>query len=682
MSGADLLLPVRTPRRRRHGLTVTLAVAAVAVGMIVPGVASAVTWGLPASTLSTTATTNDGAQVAVGPDGTTTVVWSQTDPTDPSFAVIMAATRLPGQTGFGAPQLISGSDLAGTPGAYESPKIAVGPDGTTVVVWRESGSEGIYATSRAAGQPRFPTTAPQTVFLDPGFNTFSPENPEVTAAPDGSFTMVWTANSNTSATSKVMAATRLAGETSFSGVQDLSASGAYDGYYMPKVAAAPDGSVVAIWSYPVGSSYVIQTATRPAGQRAFGGAEAIAGASGIRPRIAIGPDGRVTAVWIADPGVNETIRSATRAPGAASFGAPVGVPSALVLDLQVVAAPDGETTVVWNEGYATIRSSTRASGQSTWGPAEVVASPTDPATRRVEAARVAVAQDGRATVVWLDAAGDLLTTSIFSATRMDGAAAWSSATQLDPDSGHWALTPMIAVAPDGSATAVWRSVVNPALGSSAPNNKIIKTASTDATSYTVTAATDGTGSGTVSSSPTGIDCGATCTASFPLSTPLVLTAQPAAGSSFAGWGGACSGTSSTCTVSVLGDRSVTATFTLNPAGSGQPDTAAIGRARKRTPTQVATPVSTTGAGTVTQHGTARWDGGDARTVCRSQRVVRRAAKVTLVCRLHTQARLALRRQALQLRLVTVFTARDGTRTRKVQTITLARFTPSATAVTG
>lgn len=116
--------------------------------------------------------------------------------------------------------------------------------------------------------------------------------------------------------------------------------------------------------------------------------------------------------------------------------------------------------------------------------------------------------------------------------------------------------------------------------------------------------------------------------------------------------------------------------------SGADDTAAIGRTRKRTPTQVATPVDTTGAGTVTQHGTARWDGGDARTVCRSQRVVRRAAEITLVCRLNTQARLALGRQALQLRLVTVFTARDGTRTRKVQTLTLARFTPSTTAVTG
>ena len=102
MSGADPLQPVPTPRRRRHGLTVMLAVAAVAVGLIAPGMASAFTWGLPASTLSTVATTNEGAQVAVAPDGTTTVVWSQTDPTDPTMAVIMAATRLPGQTDFGA----------------------------------------------------------------------------------------------------------------------------------------------------------------------------------------------------------------------------------------------------------------------------------------------------------------------------------------------------------------------------------------------------------------------------------------------------------------------------------------------------------------------------------------------------------------------------------------------------
>ena len=45
---------------------------------------------------------------------------------------------------------------------------------------------------------------------------------------------------------------------------------------------------------------------------------------------------------------------------------------------------------------------------------------------------------------------------------------------------------------------------------------------------------------------------------------MTLTAAPAAGSSFSGWGGACSGTGPTCTVSMSQARSVTGGFALVP----------------------------------------------------------------------------------------------------------------------
>jgi hypothetical protein len=51
----------------------------------------------------------------------------------------------------------------------------------------------------------------------------------------------------------------------------------------------------------------------------------------------------------------------------------------------------------------------------------------------------------------------------------------------------------------------------------------------------VTAAKAGTGSGTVTSSPTGLDCGAVCSAVFPAGTVLTLIATPATGSTFSGW---------------------------------------------------------------------------------------------------------------------------------------------------
>jgi hypothetical protein len=79
---------------------------------------------------------------------------------------------------------------------------------------------------------------------------------------------------------------------------------------------------------------------------------------------------------------------------------------------------------------------------------------------------------------------------------------------------------------------------------------------------TLTVSKTGTGSGTVTSSPAGIDCGSTCSASFNQNTLVTLSATPAAGSSFAGWGGDCSGTSD-CVVTMSEDKSVTAEFTLS-----------------------------------------------------------------------------------------------------------------------
>jgi uncharacterized repeat protein (TIGR03803 family) len=74
---------------------------------------------------------------------------------------------------------------------------------------------------------------------------------------------------------------------------------------------------------------------------------------------------------------------------------------------------------------------------------------------------------------------------------------------------------------------------------------------------------NGTGSGTVTSNPAGINCGGTCSAVFIQGTSVTLTATALSGSSFAGWSGeGCSGTS-TCTVSMTVARNVTATFNLN-----------------------------------------------------------------------------------------------------------------------
>jgi uncharacterized repeat protein (TIGR02543 family) len=80
--------------------------------------------------------------------------------------------------------------------------------------------------------------------------------------------------------------------------------------------------------------------------------------------------------------------------------------------------------------------------------------------------------------------------------------------------------------------------------------------------YAVKVGLTGTGSGMVRSSPAGIECGTTCEASFAQGTVVSLTATAAAGSTFEGWSGACTGTAITCQVTMSEARSVTATFNL------------------------------------------------------------------------------------------------------------------------
>ena len=78
-----------------------------------------------------------------------------------------------------------------------------------------------------------------------------------------------------------------------------------------------------------------------------------------------------------------------------------------------------------------------------------------------------------------------------------------------------------------------------------------------------------TGSGTVTSSPAGISCPADCDQLYDQGNTVTLTPTPAAGWSFAGWGGACGGTGG-CVVTMNTAQSVAATFTQNPPAAEPP----------------------------------------------------------------------------------------------------------------
>jgi endo-1,4-beta-xylanase len=115
----------------------------------------------------------------------------------------------------------------------------------------------------------------------------------------------------------------------------------------------------------------------------------------------------------------------------------------------------------------------------------------------------------------------------------------------------------------------WREGENPLLFDGGGNAKAAYNAVLDAlnavSAIALTVTKSGSGSGTVTSAPAGINCGTTCSASYASGTSVTLTAAAASGSTFAGWSGACTGTG-TCILSMTAARSVTATFNTTTVG--------------------------------------------------------------------------------------------------------------------
>ena len=79
------------------------------------------------------------------------------------------------------------------------------------------------------------------------------------------------------------------------------------------------------------------------------------------------------------------------------------------------------------------------------------------------------------------------------------------------------------------------------------------------------------GAGSVSSDIGSISCGnggSACTENYEYNSTVTLTANPDTISNFSSWGGACSGTSLTCTLSMTEAKNVTATFAAKQCESG------------------------------------------------------------------------------------------------------------------
>ena len=121
---------------------------------------------------------------------------------------------------------------------------------------------------------------------------------------------------------------------------------------------------------------------------------------------------------------------------------------------------------------------------------------------------------------------------------------------------------------------------------------IITTPILTISSYSLTVST--TGSGSVSSTASGISCPGTCTASFGIGTSVVLHATPSSGYAISSWSGdGCSGTSSSCTVTGGGTVNVTFSQTSSTTSTSTTTTSTPTTTSSAQPIIVATPATST-----------------------------------------------------------------------------------------
>lgn len=474
--------------------------------------------------------------------------------------------------------------------------------GDALAVWRHSGgSEVVQVAEKPAGGT---WQAP----VDISSSSYPPESPQIAVDPAGDAIVVWSAYDGSKAA--VWAAVRDAGGAWQTPVK-ISEPG-FDAL-RARVAIDPTGAAVVVWERREGSPFeferegVVQAAKMTAAG-AWGAPTTLSPPSGdqFAPDVAFDSRGSAAVVWQRYDGSAGMIEGDETGPGGAWQGA-VGLsePATNAIEAHIAGDADGGLVAVWAR-YAgsswTIQGSRRAADGS-WAPAVDLS----PAGQTALSPQLAVAAGGTAIAVWqihvaqyiwmvqgaegsgdawgvpvnlstadeigepqvaVDPAGDAVVSWVFhnqypQVATKTAHGSWQAPIDVPQSPGSYAK---VAVDPKGDAIVVSEhpSFTDPESGVQATEHEAIRLA----------VAGTGSGTGTVSSDPAGIDCGTACSSQFDDDSTVVLTADPAAGSVFDGWSGACTGTG-TCTVALSASRSVTADFELLPPRPGprpQPET--------------------------------------------------------------------------------------------------------------
>lgn len=180
--------------------------------------------------------------------------------------------------------------------------------------------------------------------------------------------------------------------------------------------------------------------------------------------LVVAPDGTVTAVWAVypTPGAGTgavRLLSSVRGPGSAVWSRASLVGSASEVNgVDAVVGADGVVRVVWSAGDGTgareVRSSVRQTASGSWSaPALLSASLADSA--HAVAPRIAMAADGSATAVWWNQPVRASKGSTASATLLPAAVSWGGPVTVSSPAGNPRTAPRLSEAATGKTAVTW-----------------------------------------------------------------------------------------------------------------------------------------------------------------------------------------------------------------------------------
>jgi hypothetical protein len=219
----------------------------------------------------------------------------------------------------------------------------------------------------------------------------------------------------------------------------------------PQLAASPDGTLTAVWQQYDGSNNIIQSARSINGGSSWSSPVNLSPASqnAVFAQVVAAANGSLTAIWNNFSGGNNIIQSSHSTDGT-SWSTSVNLASFMSGEAggpQIVAAAGSALTAVWPGAGNVIQSSNSADGTTWTAPVSVSA-----AGGAASSPQLAAASSGALTAVWTRFDGSK--NVIQSSNSVNGGLSWTAPVDISDALGN-AFNPQIAVASNGSATAVW-----------------------------------------------------------------------------------------------------------------------------------------------------------------------------------------------------------------------------------